>query len=317
MTYSTSPSQFWNRSLRRTWQRLGLVLAGTSTVVLQFGMMPGFAADPFRPSNPHSISATAESAFYAMFRDGNYVAAKNYLANASGSDVNEPMIHALSAALAYLDGDLDTLLSSAQQTQQAAAAMQSRDPLRGNLYAAVGIFLEGAHVLQTQGVARGTPRALAMLQRVFDHMSEAERINPEDPELSLLKGFMDLLLAVNLPFANPERAIERLATYGYPTYVSQRGIAIGYRDLGENEKALAAVEQALAAAPDNPDLMYLKAQILRRLGRNRESVTLFAQALEYDQQLPLGTVRQIVLEQCFAERRAADVCRSRADSYTP
>jgi tetratricopeptide (TPR) repeat protein len=305
MTYPKTHSSFWNRSL----QRWGLVLASAGTIALQMGSLPALAGDPFRPNAPHRIEDSTEAAFYAIFRDGNYVEAEAILANAR--DRSDPMFHAMAAALAYLDKDWEGLRTNATRTQQTAESIISQDPLRGNLYSAVGIFLEGAYVLQTQG-ARGTPTALGMLQKVFDRLDEAERINPQDPELSLIKGFMDLLLAVNLPFANPERAIQRLNTYGYPVYVAQRGIAIGYRDLGENENALQAVDAALAAAPNNPDLLYLKAQILRRLGRNSESISFFAQALEYAEQMPEATVRQITFEQCLSQGKNPPTCAASA-----
>ena len=53
-----------------------------------------------------------------------------------------------------------------------------------------------------------------MLQQVFSELDEAESINPSDPELNLIKGYMDLMLAVNLPFSNPEGAISQMSTYG-------------------------------------------------------------------------------------------------------
>ncbi|MBE7382235.1 MAG: hypothetical protein F6J95_012595 [Leptolyngbya sp. SIO1E4] len=288
------------------------MLAGAGIVLLQLGH-PAFAGDPFRPNNPHDISDTSEEMFYAMFRDGNYVAARQYLENADANANNDPMFHALSAAFHYLDEDWDGLQEKAMLTQRAAAALSSSDPLRSNLYEAVGIFLEGAHILQIEGIAQGTPRALGMLQQVFDLMETAEEINPEDPELSLLKGYMDLLLAVNLPFANPERAIERLETYGYPEYVAYRGIALGYRDLDKNEEALRAVNVALETASNNPDLLYLKAQVLRRLDRDAESLEYFEQAMEYADQLPVGTTRQIAIERCRAGGEERETCKQRAN----
>jgi tetratricopeptide (TPR) repeat protein len=125
---------------------------------------------------------------------------------------------------------------------------------------------------------------------------------------------MDLLLAVNLPFANPERAITRLETYGYPSYVAYRGIALGYRDLNRDAEALNAVDVALEAAPQNPDLLYLKAQILHRLNRNEESVEYFSQALAYAEQLPSKMSRQIAFEHCKATGEDRNTCNERADA---
>lgn len=311
-------SNFFTKPLHRllptkTMQRLGILLLGVSTAVLPL-MPPALAGDPFRMENPHEISDTSEQVFYAMFRDGDYNAAREYLANADAEANEDPLFHALGAAFAYLDEDWDMLEAKAALTKRTATELRGADPLRSNLYEAVGIFLEGAYILQTQGVAQGTPKALGMLQQVFDRMEAAEAIDPNDPELSLLKGYMDLLLAVNLPFANPERAIARLETYGYPSYVAYRGIALGYRDLDRNNEALAAVDTALEAAPDNPDLLYLKAQILRRLDRTAESVEYFDRALEYVEQLPPKTSRQITFEHCKATGEDRNICNERADA---
>jgi tetratricopeptide (TPR) repeat protein len=297
-----------HRSRWRAW------LAGTlTTAVIGLGALPALAGDPFRPTNPHAIGEATEATFKAIFYEGNYTAAQRLANQAIAAEPGEPMNYAIAAALDYLNQDLDALLSKAQQTQSAAADLKATDPLRGHLYTAVGLFLEGAHVLQTRGLARGTPTALRMLQQVFAELEAAEAISPNDPELSLLKGFMDLLLAVNLPFANPDQAIGRLRQ-GYPDYLSHRGIAIGLRDLQRYDEALAEVNKALAAAPDNPDLMYLKAQVLFLLQDYRGSLPYYAAALTYADQLPASTVWQIRFEECRAQGTTPEVCSARASS---
>ncbi|MBD2428023.1 Sll0314/Alr1548 family TPR repeat-containing protein [Phormidium sp. FACHB-1136] len=297
-----------HRSRWRAW------LAGTlTTAVIGLGALPALAGDPFRPTNPHAIGEATEATFKAIFYEGNYTAAQRLANQAIAAEPGEPMNYAIAAALDYLNQDLDALLSKAQQTQSAAADLKATDPLRGHLYTAVGLFLEGAHVLQTRGLARGTPTALRMLQQVFAELEAAEAISPNDPELSLLKGFMDLLLAVNLPFANPDQAIGRLRQ-GYPDYLSHRGIAIGLRDLQRYDEALAEANKALAAAPDNPDLMYLKAQVLFLLQDYRGSLPYYAAALTYADQLPASTVWQIRFEECRAQGTTPEVCSARASS---
>jgi tetratricopeptide (TPR) repeat protein len=298
-------------------KRLGLILVSASTVVLQVALVPAFAGDPFRTSGARtSISDDTEDAFYAIFRDGDYVTAADILQRAEADD---PLHHAMLASLAYLEGNLPELLDRAELTQGAAEGLMSSDPLRGNLYGAVGIFLEGAHVLQYQGIARGTPRALGMLQQVFDKMDAAEAIDADDPELSLIKGFMDLLLAVNLPFANPEDAIARLGNYGRPEYIAQRGIAVGYRDLGEYSQALEAVEAAMEAVETatngettNPDLLQLKAQIFAGLGRNTDSAALYTEALGYANQLPPATVARLTFDRCIVQGNSGPSCAREA-----
>lgn len=311
------PGLSQHRLSQRWLQRWGMALASVTAILLPLGQF-ALAGDPFRTEASPTISETSEQMFYAMFRDGNYVEARQYLDTADADARQDPMLHAMGAAFYYLDEDWEGLKAQALKTQEAAIAITATDPLRGNLYEAVGIFMEGAHLLQTEGIAQGTPRALRMLQQVLDRMDKAENIDPTDPELSLLKGYMDLLLAVNLPFSDPEQAISRLETHGNPDYVAYRGIALGYRDLGRNEAALDAIDTAIAAAPENPDLFYLKAQILRRLDRNGESVTVFGQALQYADQLPLATTLQIAIEQCQANGGRRSTCKEAVrEVYAP
>jgi tetratricopeptide (TPR) repeat protein len=273
--------------------------------------MAAQAGDPFRPNDPHDIGDKTEAVFNALFYEGNYTAAQSLVKQAIAAEPNEPMNYAISAALDYLNNDLDGLLQQARMTKETATALEATDPLRGHLYTAVGVFMEGAHVLQTQGIARGTPSALRLLQQVFSELDAAAAIDPNDPELSLLKGFMDLLLAVNLPFANPDQAIARLQN-GSPAYLSHRGIAIGLRDLERYSEALVEVDKALAAAPNNPDLLYLKAQILYLQQQPAASLPYYQSALAYANQLPVSTARQIAFEACLAEGVEGQACAERS-----
>jgi tetratricopeptide (TPR) repeat protein len=296
----------------RLGSRLKAVLAGAlTTAFLGLAPMAAQAGDPFRSNNPHDIGDKTEAVFNALFYEGNYTAAQSLVGEAIAAEPGEPMNYAIAAALGYLNQDLDKLSQQASMTQQTAVALKASDPLRGHMYNAVGIFMEGAHVLQTQGIARGTPTALRLLQRVFSELDAAEKIDRNDPELSLLKGFMDLLLAVNLPFANPDNAIARLQN-GSPDYLSYRGIAIGMRDLGRYSEAQNQVDKALAAAPNNPDLLYLKAQILFLQQQYEASLPFYRSALSYADQLPASTVRQMNFEACQAAGTAGEVCAERS-----
>lgn len=297
--------------------RLKALSAGAlTTAFLVLASLSARAGDPFRPNDPHEIGDKTEAVFNALFYEGNYTEAQSLVGQAIAAEPDEPMNYAIAAALGYLNKDLDKLAEQARLTQQTATALKETDPLRGHLYTAVGIFMEGAHVLQTQGIARGTPSALRLLQRVFSELGAAERIDANDPELSLLKGFMDLLLAVNLPFANPDQAIARLQN-GSPAYLAHRGIALGMRDLGRYDEALAEVDKALTAAPNNPDLIYLKAQILFLQQKYDASLPLYESALTYADQLPASTVQQIAFEACQAEGTAGEVCFERSQNPEP
>ena len=111
------------------------------------------------------------------------------------------------------------------------------------------------------------------------------------------------MLAVNLPFSDPSQAIERLQKYGSPPYLVERGIALGYRDLKNYSKAMEFVDRAIADAPNNPDLLYLKAQILVKQDKRKEALDFFQKALAKQAQLPNRYVAQITYEQCVAQSK--------------
>ncbi|MGG6296102.1 Sll0314/Alr1548 family TPR repeat-containing protein [Leptolyngbya sp. AN02str] len=290
------------KTLRARWytaKRAVTTLTGSVAITLSLLAAAGLA-DPFRSSAPRQVDSQAEAAFEAMFRDGDYVQAAEFLNSASA---DEPLTHGLRASIAYLNGDKSQLGEYARLTLESAERLAQRDPLRGNIYLAGGHFLEGGYLIETQGLVAATPRVLGKLQQVFDHLRQAEAIDAADPELNLLRGFMDLMLAVNLPFSNPAQAIERFQTNAGPSYLVNRGVAIAYRDLNQPEQALQAVNQALEETPDNPELLYLKAQILVKQGKDQESTTFFGQALEQVSQLPLNVRMRLAWESCRTNSR--------------
>jgi tetratricopeptide (TPR) repeat protein len=287
-------------------------IASALTLTLSLWVNPA-AADPFRANSPRQIGAKTEVAFKTLFEQGNYREAAQQLQSA---EPNEPLAYAMKAALAYVDRDLEEMGENARLTRETAEQLVRTDALRGHLYIAAGHFLEGAYTLSTQNTVTATPAVLSKLQQVFDNLGEAEKISPQDPELNLLKGYMDLMLAVNLPFSNPEQAIERLRNYAGPSYLAQRGIAIGYRDLEKPDQALAAVNQAIQQTPNNPELYYLKAQILRQQGDKlqgpeqvrvrQESVRFFRRAWGMRDRLPDDLVRQLNREGCRTFQQSRD-----------
>lgn len=297
-------------------QLASAVAAVSAAVTLNLWVNPSFAADPFRTSNPRPIGDRTEAAFKAIFQKGNYSEAQRYLEQAVTKEPNEPLAFAMKASLAYANQDWNALDTYAQKTSETAAKLIASDPLRGNLYAAVGQFLEGAAVLRREGTVRGTPQALSKLRQIYEYLDKAEAISKSDPELNLLKGYMDLMLAVNLPFSNPEQAIERLETSASPRYLADRGIALGYRDLKEYDQALNHVEKALKATSDNPELYYLKAQILREQGKKQKDATLlrtavqnFDKAFAKKSQLPASVVKQLERERNNAKQDLEAVAR--------
>ncbi|MBN3892028.1 MAG: tetratricopeptide repeat protein [Nostoc sp. JL31] len=272
-------------------------------IALNVWVNPSLAGDPFRDREPHQIGDQTEAAFKAIFQQGNYPAADRYLEQALSKEPNEPLAYAMKASLAYGNKDWAKLDTYSQKTLETGQKLIPTDPLRGNLYTAVGHFLEGAVVITRQGTVNGVPQALGRLRQVYEYLDKAEVISANDPELNLIKGYMDLLLAVNLPFASPDQAIRRLEQNAAPGYLVDRGIALAYRDLKRYPQSLEYVNRAIKTTSDNPEIYYLKAQILKQLGQKeksqqiiQEAIANFDKALTKKSQLPGDLVKQIERE---------------------
>lgn len=276
-----------------------------ATLITLATALPSFAKDPFRTSSAKPIGDRTEAVFNALFKEGDHTKAAGLVADAERNEANEPLLHALKAAIAYNNQDSTTFKASALRTRETAEALVKSDSLRGNTYIAVGNFLESAAILQEKGVVRGTPAALGKLQEAFSKLDAAEKIDAQDPELALLKGTMDLMLAVNinLPFSDAEKAIKRLEGSAAPRYIADRNLAWGYRDMKKQDQALSAIDRAIASTPNNPELEYLKAQILVRQGKNAEALNQFDIALKRKNQLPQVLRDQIQRERDRTEKR--------------
>ena len=287
---------------------IGFLLLNISSVV---------AVDPFRSSTEAKVtSEPAIAAFEAMFEQGNYQNAQWHLQQAQSEESQEPMVYGMLAAFAYQQEDWQGLADYTENILTVSETLKQTDPLRGNLYLAIGYFMEGAHTLATQGTLRGAPKALNKLEEVFAALDAAEAVNPEDPELNLIRGYLELFLSLNLPFNSPENAITKLEKYGSPRHLAYRGIAIAYRDLKDLDQALSFVDKALEIVPNNPEVLYLKAQILASLGQRTDPALLtaaqdnFQAALANPQQLPKRVVAQIFYEQCKNLNRIDQMQRS-------
>ena len=242
------PLQFISSSLLAV-----LVTAGTA--------MPSFAADPFRTSNARAIGGETQKAFELMFREGNYVGAVKQLDVAIRTEASEPLLFALRASTLYTKEDYLGMQVAGKRVRKNAEALKGKDNLRAYLYIAVSDLIEAGYIVKTDGLSSAA-RALPLVQNVFDNIKKAQDINPNDPELNLIKGYIDMLIASVLPLSDLETALASLRQYAAPDYLKWRGIALAYRDARKPELALDAVNKAIAAAPNNPELNYLKGQIL-------------------------------------------------------
>lgn len=277
---------------RPTFSRqLALAISTALTISVNFGGSGALAGDPFRKSNPRNIGDKTEAAFEAIFLEGNYVEAKQRVLEAEKSEAGDPLIYAMKASLAFDEENFTAMKVASDQTLVAAEKLKGKDSLRGNLYLAVGNFLEGAYIFKTQGPVGAVPK----LQQVLQYLDAAEKISPQDPELNLLKGYLELILSVNLPFSSPEQAIERFEKYAAPDYMVNRGIATAYRDLYKQKmkakqydgaqqylvKANQYLDKALQKSPDNPELQYLKGQFLLTQGKDNKNLSLVKQSIPY------------------------------------
>lgn len=284
------------------------VLVAAAMFAFGWGTAPTLAGDPFRTADPHAIGSSTEEAFNAMFREGDYPKAQAAVDKALTEEPNEPMLPALKASLLFLEDDSnnwEAFKPYATQTRETAENLTETDPLRGHIYTAVGHFLEGAYTLKTEGTVRGTPEALAKLRQVFQNLDEAAKLDATDPELNIIKGFMDLMLAVNLPFANPNESIDRFNNYAAPDYLKHRGLAIAYRDLDRPDDAMVEVDKALAITPNNPEVKYLKAQIFVEQTKHEDSLKYFKEAWANKNQLP-GEIRHQLKRECNKAARTAN-----------
>ena len=285
------------------------ILPLASTLTFSFSSL-ALAADPFRVDNARDIGEHTEEAFNTLFVLGDYFGSLAPLKVAEVEEPNEPLAHALRASLAFTEEDWETLNTYAQKTLKAAETLEQTDPLRGNLYLAVGHFMHGAYIYEQDGPLG----AIQKLQLVFKYFDAAEAADPNDSELNLIKGYMDLLLAVNLPFSSPEQAIARFEAYAAPNYLVSRGIAVAYRDLKEYDTALKFVDQALEIAPENPEHYYLKGQILRKIGKKQKSIPILEQALDHfsralskESQLPKFIVKPLKRELNQTHKKIAEI----------
>jgi tetratricopeptide (TPR) repeat protein len=255
-----------------------------------------WAGDPFRSQNPHNIGDNTEAAFIAIFRDGNYKTAQSYLDQAFQTEPTEPLAYAMQASLAYDAANYESMKVYADKTLKTAEILKGQDPLRGNLYLAVGHFLEGGYLLKQGSYLEAVGKA----GQVFDYLDLAAKTNPNDPELNLLRGYLDLFLSKYTPFSQSDQVISRFEKYASPDYLKNRALSTTYRDLKQYDKAMNYLNQAIAETPNNPELQYLKGQLLRLEGRNdkdlsklQQAQTYYAQALQKQDQLSRSVTVQL------------------------
>ncbi len=261
-------------------------------------VMPSWAADPFRTQKARAIGNETQKAFELMFKEGNYVAAVKQLDTAVRTEGSEPLVFALRASTFYAKEDYLAMRVAGKRVRANAEALRGKDNLRAYIYIAASDLIEAGYIVKTEGVSSAA-QALPLIQSVFDNIQKAKDLDPTDPELNLIKGYIDMLIASVIPLTDLDTALESLRQYSAPDYLKWRGIALAYRDARKGDLALDAVNKALAAAPNNPELVYLKGQILWMKGGDNipSAKKHFEQALSKSKQMNAVMLNEI-REQC-------------------
>jgi tetratricopeptide (TPR) repeat protein len=288
-----------NNRFSRLWATLPLATLLFSS--------PALAQDPFRTgSDARPIGPTLESAFEDFFRTGEFQDANQKLNKAQSENPNEPLVYTLQAALAYQNGQREKMLAMTQKTRDVAQAIEAKDPGRSHLYRGIAQGLEGSSYYLKDGFL-GLPKALTYVTSMFLEIDRARQLTPQDPEVNLFVGYIDLLLN------KYDDALKEFRKAG-PPYLALRGQALVLRDTKAYPQAQAMAEKALVAAPRNAELHYLKAQTLALQNKPEEALASFNKALELGKQLPPSTKTQLMRER---DTQIKLVAASKAVSMKP
>jgi tetratricopeptide (TPR) repeat protein len=272
-----------------SWPKIRQATASGLLLALMASSQPAYALDPFRTgATARPLGSYIQGAFEDFFRTGDYQNAAQKLTKAQVQNPDEPLVFTLQAVLAYQNGQVEQMVALAKKTRQIADALEAKDPCRSHLYAGLSQGLEGSSFYLKDGVL-GLPKVLTYVPGMFSEINRARDVSPDDPEVNLFVAYIDVLLG------KQDQAIDEFRKAA-PSYLSFRGQALAYRDKKAYDDALSMAEKGLAAAPKNPDLFYLKGQILGLQGKAVQSVTFFNKALDTGKQLPEGIRKQIIHE---------------------
>jgi tetratricopeptide (TPR) repeat protein len=242
------------------------------------------AADPFRVGfKARPMGASLQSAFEDFFRYGRYQSSDQKLTKAQAENPNEPLVYTLQAATAYQNQQKDVFLTTLPKIRAASKAIAEKDVARSHLYRGIAQGLEGYFLKDS---VTDLPKTLTYASSMLLEIDKAHQLSPNDPEINLFVGFINMVLGKR------DEALTNFQKAG-PPYLALRGQALVYRDTKDYPNAQIAVDKAIAVAPKNPELLYLKAQILSLQKNPTEAVKYFDQAIKLGNELPEGTLKQI------------------------
>jgi len=272
---------------------------------------PAWAKDPFRSTKARPIPTETATAFDTLFREGNFRGAIPQIERAIKANDSEPLAHTMRALVEFFRQDMNAMRQAGQSVKQRAQALMSKDKLRGHIYLAIADLIESAYLFKTEGIS-GVPRILPLVQNVLDEMKNAQKIDPTDPELNLLKGLIDIVISsvssAIIPSTDVEASLTNLRQFSAPEYLKWGGIAVVYRDAKNTALAMEAVDKALASAPNNPVLNYFKGQIFWVKGNIPEARRYYLLTLSKSTQLPDQFVKD-VLSECVRMTGKASDCQ--------
>ncbi len=265
-------------------------------LIRRYGAMPlaillcansALAADPFRVGiKARPIGLSLQGAFEDVFRYGRYQSSSLKLTKAEVENPNEPLVYTLQAATAYQNNQKEAFLMTLPKIRAASKVIAAKDSARSHLYHGIAQGLEGYFLKDNLA---DLPKTLTYASSMLLEIDKAHQLSPNDPEINLFVGFVNMVLSKN------DEALKNFQKAG-PPYLALRGQALIYRDTNDYANAQIAVDKAIAIAPQNPELLYLKAQILVKQKNSTEAVKFFDQALKLGTQLPEGTIKQIKKE---------------------
>ncbi len=242
------------------------------------------AADPFRVGiKARPIGSSLQSVFEDFFRYGRYQSSNQKLTMAQAENPNEPLVYTLLAATAYQNQQKGVFLTTLPKIRAASKAIAVKDVARSHLYQGIAQGLEGYFLKDS---VTDLPKTLTYASSMLLEIDKAHQLSPNDPEINLFVGFINMVLGKR------DEALSNFQKAG-PPYLALRGQALVYRDTQDYANAQVAVDKAIATAPKNPELFYLKAQILSLQKKPTEAVKFFDRAIKLGNELPEGTLKQI------------------------
>ena len=284
-------------------------VAGAALLSLTLAL-PLHAKDPFRSTKARAIGNETSAAFTTLFRDGDYRSALPQIDRAMKANSNEPLAHTMGALVAFFQQDMNTMRQRGTSIKQTAQALQRTDKLRSHIYLAVADLVEASYLFKTEGIS-GVPKILPLIQNVLNELRTANSIDPEDPELNLLRGLIDILISSVssslIPANDVETSLTRLRQFSAPDYLRWGGVAVAYRDARQPAPALEAIDKALAVAPQNPMLHYFKGQIHWIQGNIPEAKRFYQMTLSRAPQLPTQFIKDVQTE-CIRLTGKAEEC---------